>query len=273
MPKKEEIIKQSLYEAEFAFEERIIWDEYYHSKSEDIFVKIINRHVTLVTRTAKWIYKHFMYARLIDPPVFVFTPGRIDIIDPSMISGFLGLATAIHNYTPNDEFSPMHYTASYVRAGILEGFSYLDFDLSKLKIPRTPNVGSHRLFQKTADRLEYYIKELLPKEQLILRWNMRGVTYVGDIQKYSEMSEDEIREFTDEFIYKIIDITCDYFQDPIVLEGVFCKGGCPQCGSDNILEIVYGHFAGPIEENIVLGGCVTMPDSPYNHCDKCRFEW
>ena len=53
---------------------------------------------------------------------------------------------------------------------------------------------------------------------------------------------------------------------------------CPECGSTNVVPIVYGlppPEAGEEAERgeIVLGGCCVMDDSSTRHCRDCEHEW
>jgi len=53
---------------------------------------------------------------------------------------------------------------------------------------------------------------------------------------------------------------------------------CPECGSKNVVPILYGL---PDEEaikqvdqgKVVLGGCSLFESMPTIHCKKCRHEW
>ncbi|MGI6172492.1 MAG: hypothetical protein ACOYI8_01180 [Christensenellales bacterium] len=53
---------------------------------------------------------------------------------------------------------------------------------------------------------------------------------------------------------------------------------CPQCGSENVIEIVYGY---PTEEaleraeagELRLGGCVIGYCDPNRYCKNCEHEW
>ena len=54
--------------------------------------------------------------------------------------------------------------------------------------------------------------------------------------------------------------------------------GCPDCGSDDVATIVYGHPDVSImddaqEGRIKLGGCCVTEDDPEWHCWKCAREW
>jgi len=56
------------------------------------------------------------------------------------------------------------------------------------------------------------------------------------------------------------------------------KPKCPNCGSKNVIPIVYGlpeHEAFEREKRgeIILGGCLIDFDSPNWHCKDCGFEW
>jgi hypothetical protein len=50
---------------------------------------------------------------------------------------------------------------------------------------------------------------------------------------------------------------------------------CPRCGSQDVVQIVYG-MPGPelVEESaagrVALGGCMVGPDSPDSLCQNCR---
>lgn len=53
---------------------------------------------------------------------------------------------------------------------------------------------------------------------------------------------------------------------------------CPNCGSSNIVEIIYGMptreaFLEEKAGKIKLGGCVVQPHSPDKFCKDCEFEW
>ena len=53
---------------------------------------------------------------------------------------------------------------------------------------------------------------------------------------------------------------------------------CPQCGSEDVIEIVYGY---PTEETLEraeagevrLGGCVVGYCDPNRYCKSCGYEW
>lgn len=53
---------------------------------------------------------------------------------------------------------------------------------------------------------------------------------------------------------------------------------CPNCGSENVIEIAYGF---PTDEalreakagNIKLGGCIISEDKPEYFCKECHHEW
>lgn len=60
------------------------------------------------------------------------------------------------------------------------------------------------------------------------------------------------------------------FEDAVV--------ACPQCGSVNVIEIVYGY---PTEETLIraeegevrLGGCMVGYEDPDKYCINCDAEW
>ncbi|TVR12674.1 MAG: hypothetical protein EA401_08505 [Planctomycetota bacterium] len=53
---------------------------------------------------------------------------------------------------------------------------------------------------------------------------------------------------------------------------------CPQCGSENVIPIIYGM---PDEDLVLrdaqgeakIGGVAEYPDSPTWHCQACGHEW
>jgi len=53
---------------------------------------------------------------------------------------------------------------------------------------------------------------------------------------------------------------------------------CPNCGSKDVIPIVYGY---PPEElgreakegKVHLGGCGIYESNPQNYCKKCETEW
>jgi hypothetical protein len=56
------------------------------------------------------------------------------------------------------------------------------------------------------------------------------------------------------------------------------KVKCPQCGSQDVIRIVYGFPSSQTIEKaekgeIKLGGCVVHPDNPNLHCKHCHFEF
>ena len=59
------------------------------------------------------------------------------------------------------------------------------------------------------------------------------------------------------------------------------KESCPQCGSPNVLRIVYGLPADPSSagaaaakrERITFGGCSVTFDSPTHQCADCEHQW
>jgi hypothetical protein len=53
---------------------------------------------------------------------------------------------------------------------------------------------------------------------------------------------------------------------------------CPECGSGNVLGIIYGKPSQELSEKaergeVKLGGCVISRESPYNYCKDCKAEW
>ncbi len=53
---------------------------------------------------------------------------------------------------------------------------------------------------------------------------------------------------------------------------------CPECGSANVLRIIYGKPNQELAEKaergeVKLGGCVISRESPYNYCKDCKAEW
>ena len=53
---------------------------------------------------------------------------------------------------------------------------------------------------------------------------------------------------------------------------------CPDCGSIDVLPILYG-FPGEkmredaFEGKILLGGCVITENHPDRHCNSCEYDW
>lgn len=52
---------------------------------------------------------------------------------------------------------------------------------------------------------------------------------------------------------------------------------CPQCGSGNVMKIVYGLPDGDLLDNpapdVLLGGCVITPSSMTKQCGDCEASW
>ncbi|MCX7845323.1 MAG: hypothetical protein N2312_01785 [Dictyoglomaceae bacterium] len=53
---------------------------------------------------------------------------------------------------------------------------------------------------------------------------------------------------------------------------------CPQCGSKNVIPIVYGYPSYKLWEeeekgNLKLGGCEIDSNNPEWHCKDCKYEW
>jgi hypothetical protein len=53
---------------------------------------------------------------------------------------------------------------------------------------------------------------------------------------------------------------------------------CPECGSENVAEIIFGYpgeeLIGQSERGeIVLGGCCVTEDDPEWHCNDCDISW
>ncbi|NLX69928.1 MAG: hypothetical protein GX024_03355 [Clostridiales bacterium] len=53
---------------------------------------------------------------------------------------------------------------------------------------------------------------------------------------------------------------------------------CPECGSSNCVEIVYGLptyelFMRAEAEEVKLGGCLITKDSPNYFCKSCEHKW
>lgn len=45
---------------------------------------------------------------------------------------------------------------------------------------------------------------------------------------------------------------------------------CPSCGKSQVIPILYGMPAGPVDESKVwIGGCCVSDDSPKWHCKAC----
>ncbi|MEW6144575.1 MAG: hypothetical protein AB1598_06100 [Thermodesulfobacteriota bacterium] len=59
---------------------------------------------------------------------------------------------------------------------------------------------------------------------------------------------------------------------------MFEKPACPECGSHDVLPIVYG-LPGPelearaVRGEVVLGGCIVYDSAPDLHCKSCNAEW
>jgi hypothetical protein len=52
-------------------------------------------------------------------------------------------------------------------------------------------------------------------------------------------------------------------------------GKCPECGSEDVKEIVYGlpDDSERWPEHLVAGGCLLDPDNPTRCCGDCGHEW
>ena len=56
------------------------------------------------------------------------------------------------------------------------------------------------------------------------------------------------------------------------------KRQCPECGSTDVVEIIYG-YPGPelrdreIKGEVALGGCCVEPGNPALHCNACEHRW
>ena len=53
---------------------------------------------------------------------------------------------------------------------------------------------------------------------------------------------------------------------------------CSECGSANVIPIVYGKPGQELMDEaergeVKLGGCVISRESPYNYCTDCGAEW
>jgi hypothetical protein len=53
---------------------------------------------------------------------------------------------------------------------------------------------------------------------------------------------------------------------------------CSECGSANVIPIIYGKPGQELIEKaergeVKLGGCVVSRESPYNYCKDCKAEW
>lgn len=53
---------------------------------------------------------------------------------------------------------------------------------------------------------------------------------------------------------------------------------CPECGSANVIPIIYGKPGQELVERaergeVKLGGCVISRESPFNYCKDCKAEW
>jgi hypothetical protein len=59
------------------------------------------------------------------------------------------------------------------------------------------------------------------------------------------------------------------------------RATCPQCGSSEVLRIVYGlpedvsseGYAKARREGVRFGGCCIEPDSPTHQCADCDNSW
>lgn len=56
------------------------------------------------------------------------------------------------------------------------------------------------------------------------------------------------------------------------------KYKCSYCGSENVVEIVYGYPVNEVFEEaeagkVIIGGCCFAPSSPNRVCKDCKKEW
>jgi len=53
---------------------------------------------------------------------------------------------------------------------------------------------------------------------------------------------------------------------------------CPKCGSENILDIIYGYPDDGLDKKaqsgkVILGGCIVTGDDPQWQCEKCGTDF
>ena len=46
---------------------------------------------------------------------------------------------------------------------------------------------------------------------------------------------------------------------------------CPRCGHSPLLRVMYGMPAGPPPSDVILGGCIVLPDPPRHGCPSCNW--
>ena len=53
---------------------------------------------------------------------------------------------------------------------------------------------------------------------------------------------------------------------------------CPQCDSEDVVDIVYGYpseqtLQSWYKKEIELGGCIVQDENPQHKCKKCEHQW
>ena len=53
---------------------------------------------------------------------------------------------------------------------------------------------------------------------------------------------------------------------------------CPQCNSDDVIDILYGYpsektLQSWFKKEIELGGCIIRGENPHHKCKKCGNQW
>jgi isocitrate lyase len=56
------------------------------------------------------------------------------------------------------------------------------------------------------------------------------------------------------------------------------KYTCPQCDSEDVVDIVYGYpseqtLQSWFKKEIELGGCIIQDENPRHKCKKCEHQW
>ena len=56
------------------------------------------------------------------------------------------------------------------------------------------------------------------------------------------------------------------------------KYTCPQCYSEDVVDIVYGYpseqtLQSWFKKEIELGGCIIQDENPHHKCKKCEHQW
>lgn len=262
----------------------IKWSNFYENRNKDTFISLFKENISIAINTVYWIVNKLWIREIIKkPPLYFFVPGRIETIDEIIIAALLGLATSITNYLPVVEpFQTIYYVAPYIRVAILEQLSFLQWSPDSLNIPVHANIGAHKILKSTVHQIKLYLDNLSEIEYLYARQIIGGVTFIGDIEKLRKIPKTFAESFETTLSFKLIELTREYFCDPISITEKPYESGCPQCGHSDIASIVYG-LIGTYEDfleiqknsdrKVIPGGCVIYPGAPKYSCQNCNFQW